>query len=554
MIEASSKHNGRPSWAVLAAALVFYAVVVSLGAAAGRDHINPDGIAYIRSAVLLAEGRWLDSVTGYWSPLLPWSIAPFIYFGCDGLHASRFVLASWGGVLVVAAWAFLYRCTAIASPWAAVVIVLIATAAAQWSTASITPDVLLGAVLLWYFFFTAGPEVLSSRRTQILAGAVGGMAYLAKSYAFPFFIAHYPLTLLLHFVLGRPQTRAWAVLQAWATGLIAFAIFAGPWVGVLSSKYGRFTFSTVAASAHNLVGPPGLPSRNEALYRAQRVPAGRITVWETPEILAVEAWSPFASWNLLKHQLTVIKRNCDGVFSTIAGFDRLAILPGLLFLMLSIRLAATWRGNGGTSGRYPATWLLMTIITFAGGFLPIYFEPRYLEPVLWPLCCMAAFDVLADAGRLLQHHMRASRVLLVMSVLCASSFAAHLTTIANTALNTLTATISRKEHPIRSPYRDCGNKLVLLKRDGPVAACNDGWATGLYVSYHASLPFIGVVHGQSPAAVEASLEQSDARIFVANSAWNLFKEFSTHTKWRNIFTVDGAAEGTISLFVAPGTD
>ena len=182
------EHPGKTRFAAAApfAALVCYAIIACLSGVARRDQINPDGIAYIRNALRLSEGRGLDSASGYWSPLLSWSLAPFMYFRCDGLYASRVVLGVWGAVLVIGVSVFVGRCTALTYPWNMVVLMLVALATAQWATSVITPDVLLGTALAWYFGLTAGHDILTSRRTQILAGTVGGLAYLAKSYAFPF--------------------------------------------------------------------------------------------------------------------------------------------------------------------------------------------------------------------------------------------------------------------------------------------------------------------------------------------------------------------------------
>jgi hypothetical protein len=543
--------------ATLATTLAFYAIVTCLGAVARRDEINPDGIAYIRNAIYLAEGRWRDSVSGYWSPLLSWGLAPLMYFGHDGLYALRAVLGVWGAVLVIGVWVFLGRCTAVAFPWNVVVLMLVVLAAADWATSMSTPDVLLGALLLWYFVFTATPDVLSSRRAQILAGAVGGLAYLAKAYAFPFFLAHYSLTVLLYFALRRQETRAGDALVAWATGLITFALIAGPWVGVLSSKYGRFTFSIVAAHAHNLVGPPEVEKRDDVLYRAQTVSPGRITVWETPENLSFKDWSPFASFALFKHQVKVMKRNCERVVRAIGDFDLFALVPGLLFLMLPIRLAACRRGTVEGAGPYPAAWSLMTIIVYAGGFLPIYFEARYIEPVLWPICCILVFGILSEFGHLLAHEeVRRSLTFEVplLSALCALSFAGYRTGIAHSAIDTVVRTGMRPASLYHSPYRECGSKLAALGCGGPVAACRGSWHAGLYVSYHASLPFLGEIRGSSPAAVEESLEQSGARVFLAHAKWPLLEDFVSHTKWRRVVTIDDGGEDAISIFVAPETE
>ncbi len=534
------------------AALVLYAILAGLAAVAQRDQINRDAIAYIRNAVYLSQGRLLDSVSGYWSPLLSWSLAPFMYFGCDGLYASRLVLGLWGAVLVGGAAVFVGRCTALAFPWNAIVLMLVSLAAAQWTTARITPDLLLGALAIWYFGLTAKSDLLLSRRAQLLAGALGGLAYLAKAYAFPFFLAHYSFSVCLHFVRRRPHLPISQAVKALAAGLTAFAVIAGPWIGVLSSKYGRFTFSTAAAFNHFVVGPSADADLATTSYRAPPVPPGRITLWETPDRLDCKDWSPFASSASLMHQVRQINLNLVAIARAIADFDLLGVVPGFLLLMLAIRLAARQRG---AACPYPAEWSLMTVFVYAGGFLPIAFEARYLDAVLWPLCCVAVFGVLSDARCLLQAGEPARRgVILVplLSALCAFSYAYRFADTVQTAAGAVGTVLHPASLP-RSPYRDCGQKLAASASARPVAACEGCWDEGLYVSFHAGLPFLGEVRAISPAAVEKSLAESKARVFVASSTWGMLADFMRQTKWE-LFSKSTAGEETLFVFVAPGNE
>ena len=532
------------------AALVFYAILAGLTGVAQRDKINADAIAYIRNAVYLSQGRFLDSVSGYWSPLLSWSLAPFMYFGCDGLHAARVVLGLWGAILVIGAAVFVGRCTALASPWNTVVLLLVSLATVQWTTTKISPDVLLGALAMWYFTLTAKSDILSSRRAQVLAGTVGGLAYLAKSYAFPFFVAHYLFSVCLHFALGRPDAPLSHAVKALAAGFTAFAVVAGPWIGVLSSKYGRLTFSTAVAFNHLVVGPSQAMKQFDGFKRAQPVPPGRITVWETPDALHYKDWSPFASSAYLAHQVTHVRRNCLQIARAIADFDLLGIVPGFLFLMLAIRLVAR---QGGIASPYPAEWSLMTVLVYAGGFLPIYFDPRYIEAVLWPICCISVFAVLLDIRRLLpagEHARRVASLTSLLSVFCALSFAYQFMGTVKAAAGAV-RTALRPASMLRSPYRDCGDMLVTSGCAGPVVACEGSWNEGLYVSYHASLPFLGEIRAPSPAAVEKSLEETRGEAFVAMSTWGLLEDFKRQTKWELVSRGSTAGEHTLLLFVAP---
>ena len=61
--------------------MLIYAAIVSWKAYEMRDQINTDGVAYIRHAQYLSEGRFAQSVSGYWSPLLSWCMCLFSTLG-----------------------------------------------------------------------------------------------------------------------------------------------------------------------------------------------------------------------------------------------------------------------------------------------------------------------------------------------------------------------------------------------------------------------------------------------------------------------------------------
>src|SRR4051812_44060233 len=83
---------------VLAAPLLMYSVLAGSVLPRQLDRMNPDAVAYVRRALYLSQGDFKSSVSGYWSPMISWSIAPLLKMGVDGLHAARFVLFGWGMV------------------------------------------------------------------------------------------------------------------------------------------------------------------------------------------------------------------------------------------------------------------------------------------------------------------------------------------------------------------------------------------------------------------------------------------------------------------------
>jgi hypothetical protein len=524
--------------------LLLYAPLVFLAAAGQRDQINDDGIAYLRSALYLAQGRWSDSVSTHWSPLLSWSIAPLLWLGLDSLVAARVVLAVWGAVLICGALVFIRRATSLRFPWDMLLLTLLVPVTIRWATQWITPDLVLGAVLIWYFSLTVQPSILSGRRQQLLAGMVAGLAYLAKAYAFPFFLAHYTATLVLHWLLGDFRTKASHVARAGLVGWLGLCAVGGPWIAVLSLKSGHFTISTAGTFNHYGTGPLDCVDPGVA-WRPHAVSPGRVAAWETPETLISADWSPFASRALLVHEVKHIHRNLGEILAVLGDFDMLAIVPGILFLAPVLALYRQGRGGGASC---PIVWPVMTVAIYAGGFLPLFFQARYLEAALWPLCCTLTLGVLVDAGRSAAAFPRlrplAPLALAMLCLVAAFSFAAH------PALDV--AQSIRRPHATGAQCRELGERLRARGCRGPVAACDAAAHQGLYAAYHASVPFLGVVESPTTAGVEDSLERHGAKFFVVNSKWGLCDNFLRETDWHMVFR-STAADGSVFVFRAPET-
>src|SRR3954453_1698123 len=112
--------------------MLLYVPMVAVVCYAYRDRLNIDLTAYLRLAIYLSRGDFRSSVSGYWSPLLSWCVAPFVAGGFDALRASKVVHAAWGATYLIAVWCFLGRLPRIAPLWrlAATSIVALATASA----------------------------------------------------------------------------------------------------------------------------------------------------------------------------------------------------------------------------------------------------------------------------------------------------------------------------------------------------------------------------------------------------------------------------------------
>ncbi len=334
--------------------LLFYAL---LGGAIGyfdRERFNSDGVCYLHRAMLLAKGDWFNSVSGYWSPGLSWSVVPLLWMHVDPLHAIHLALFLWGAAYVATSLLLIRQFLPDHPWWVASVGAALSLIAVRYSTPIITPDIPLAAMLMFYFYLLP--------RRPIRAAAVGGLAFFVKAYALPFFLIHFLTTAIIRRIGWR------SVLL----GYFVFALLAGPWIGLLSWKYGKFTFST--ASTRNRFMQDVSP---DDVYRldpdVSHVPPDPF--YNNMEVTDADpwpAWSPLDSRAHFEHQLYVAGEHVGRLVADILRLDGIGLSLIACVLVLF-------------SGKRDLQWLLLSVAIYSGGFLLVVYETRYLAPILAPV-------------------------------------------------------------------------------------------------------------------------------------------------------------------------
>jgi hypothetical protein len=379
--------------------LLLFAVLIAVAGWRYRDWVNADGTFYIRRAMYIRWGMWPASVSAYWSPGLSWCIAALVTPFTDpvtGLHDARWVLALFG-LLYVAASAVLLRrllgrSRIALAAWGAATIAFCAVPLAAYK---ITPDLLLGFGLLAYLSIVLRDDFLRRPRRPILAGVATGAAFLCKAYALPFFLAHFTVTLIWHAWNAHHPARANGSPDSAVDGSGArvgkrviisailcvgvFALFAVPWIAVVSAKYHRLVISTVMAPNHAAVGPPEVLHRIPDAYAIPKAPF--FSQSENPDTGPIPDWSPFESRAYFMHQIRVIIQHTRrlAMDQISIDFSGLTILAWLVSIALGA--AALWQRRA-----IPAcTWLAVTIAIYCSGFLIVAYETRYTQPILLPL-------------------------------------------------------------------------------------------------------------------------------------------------------------------------
>jgi hypothetical protein len=526
-----------------------------------KEHLLADVNCYVRRAMYLCRGDIYHAISGYWSPLMSWCIAPLIYFGVDGVYAAHIVVAVAGGVLVAAFGLFLYNFTTFHWAWKLLAMVIVAMGTALATTVMMA-DMLLAACLLGYFAVMVSPGLMRCRGMQLLAGVLGGVAYLAKAYAFPFVLIHLPMTLVIRGwgegkgqkVVGTAETAAEAAPtgaptalkragMAWLVTMAGFALVAGPWVGVLSWRYGHVTFSTVGARAHAVVGPAGM-TRAWAHFGVQEDPY--ITAAEIPETVPYDFWSPLESRALFEHQMRVIRNNAMEMGRTLMGLDRwrLAAVAMLLAPLAGLGLLE------GPGQRWKGLWLLGTMALFCSGFLPLYFSPRYIWMLLLPLgvvlCWRMALELrLPRRWGGLRGWVRAALVLCL-----AGSFFGELTRLLK----------QRMDDPVSGMYRQLAGDLKRLGLRGPIASPDLRRAN--WVALHAGEKSIGFPPDPDLDVIERRLSECHTGILLLwkrapREEWQASADRAAalvaRGNWKCVYTRSGAEVYIPAWMEAPAT-
>ncbi len=406
---------------VLGGSLVAYLAIATAISISQIGYVNADFVGYSTVAhCLLQDPR--TSVTGYWSPLYSWCIAPLIYLGMDDLIAGRMVLVAGGAIYLLAVFGVVCRSHGADERRNRMVSVAVMTAAvlqaATWATTMLDPDLLADGLLFCYFYAVLDPLLPQRPFRALLGGAVAGLAFFGKAYMLPFISVHLAVTILMRWWMSRRSGQGLAIgRRGWGTTWIAFlvgqAAIAGPWIAVLTSHYGKFTSSTAGAANHANMGPTAFG--NDPLWNPGLAADFIADPHFGPD------WTPWQDREHFLQQLKVIGynlKNCigyvvpwvvfGGIFAAIRRANRRR--PGSSQAQASpfaprknatfaerkatIRQLSLWRSQvekAVSSEEFPGVWwCVMTVALYCGGYSLINLESRYIVPAITPILCLGA--------------------------------------------------------------------------------------------------------------------------------------------------------------------
>jgi len=470
-------------------ALAYLAAGIWIVASSGYS-LDPDGVGYIQAGKHWASGTFHLAINGVWSPLLSWLIVPLLWCHVEPTLAIG-VIKLLSGLLFAAG------CVAL---WAALCggagrLVIFSAAlllALGMLPGGLMPDMLLACILTWYFVASTWLLRKGTLSAGLACGLLGGFAYLAKGYAFPFVGVHLGLTLLARIWLVRKAESEGnkRILRPFAAAAAGFLAVCLPWIAVLSRHEGTPTFSrsgyvTICCNSpvwnQQFSGPWGLVRPKD----------GRLTTWENPLEAPLE-------WPKNPRMINLaggLKLNLKKVLLSMKSID----VAGLLWCgwMVSIIFLFPLRESLARRNGILQTWACLTPGAYVAGFVLLFVDSRYLWPLYGMLLvlCVSSLGVRAvgTASRrirlgfalLLFCGILVNVVNVVATVLPWPSWVGEARWVPSTVHSPQSTTLQRPYHGLM--------------------ASND-WARGMFAAYWTDSVYIGGIQGATADDVVRELE------------------------------------------------
>ena len=473
----------------LALVLAIYLVTGLFLVGQYRYQINPDGISYISVAQKYLNGDFGNAINGYWGPMFSWLLAPLLAVGTEPLLAAKILNLLVGVAAIIA----LQRVSCRFEMSESIRTVILFSAmpvVLSFAFSDITPDLLVMCLLLFYLGIIFKRDYAESAKQGALCGLLGGLGYLAKSYAFPFFISHFFVMNVLWYIRSETKQARKSILRNFLAGAVVFAVISGIWIGLISNKYGQFTFGTSGRTTYGAAtsgGRQGLGILWQGFLEPSNPTA--ISVWEDPSYLETPPHEPLGTLASVKNQIKLTAGHIVTTAGIFMDFSILSIAIGVAYLLFWVR-----RFNKAMIRLMPAEVLYPTvaIIIYAGGYSLVWVQARYL----WIVCILLMLMGGYVLSRLFENKFFTKTRRVVLLIIFFLSFAVPASQVLGDYSNRGKGLYGLSE-ALKSPIEQ-GRKI----------ASNTNWPATFFLSYHLGCKYYGIPKGNiTRAELNSELEK-----------------------------------------------
>ena len=444
-----------------------------------RHNMQPDGTSYISLAQKYFNGDFNNAVNGHWSPMISWFIALFMLLGLEPMISYGIVSTLIGLVALIGIDKLMTEIE-ISRYTRWLYLAALAPVIAWYSQSDVGADMLCACVLLHYLHALLRNEYQIEKCAGISCGALGALSYLAKSYNFYFFLLHFAYMNISYWTRAIEPSRRKTVIFNFSSGIFAFLLISGIWIGLISTKYHTLTVSTAGTYNFSHIRP-GHPTDSHPVLTDGLIPppnSSAISAWEDPYYLKLIHWNPLQSTEDFRYYVKqILPRNID---KYLRGLAANYILDVTIIAFAAIGVIGALRKRINRKIHY----LLITLLIYPLGYFALYYDgQRYvlIIPILLYILNAYLLDIIFSRIG----HIRSGRILL-SALLCASLLALTLMRIKRDYGLYL--------HEANDIYRLSATlKNQYNVRDAAMASQGGNWYQSLYLAYFLNARYFGKV-------------------------------------------------------------
>jgi hypothetical protein len=371
----SESHRLNSSLPILIVVLTVYSLLIITFH--HYERLTGDATIYLSIAEKYIRGDFSNAINGYWGPLLSWLLIPFLALGSTHVFAINALNLIFGVLTITGVWRLSYRFEINENIRKVILVPMVPILV---FVSLIQPmDFLLLCVLVYYLNIVFGKDYPEKISHGAFSGVLGALAYFSKPFGFPFFISHFLLMNACQYFRVPSKAQKRNVLRNALTGFVLFALLSGVWIGLISNKYNRLTFSNMGRGVIASLGPgskhntieKGSPIFTEGFYEPPNDTA--TVIYEDPSQAKNKVWNPLESRSSLKHYVKNITENIFEGTRIYESFSRLSIAVIIAYIVLFFN-----QPPGTLFNRMDILYPLLTLMLYTGGYMPFHFEIRYL--------------------------------------------------------------------------------------------------------------------------------------------------------------------------------
>lgn len=357
----------------------YFPLVLAIYIAAGivfllfyRYQVNTDGFAYISIAEKYSLLDFKNAVNGFWSPLYSWLLATLLAIGIESLLATKILGLILGAILFFGLKRF-SRWFNLSEQVKKVTFFTLIPIIIYFAVSVTTPDLLVVIFLIYYLSFIFSPEYPRKKSMALMCGVLGGAAYLAKTYAFLFFVIHFSFLNIFFYLRSRSSEEKKNIVINFFVGFMAFLIISGAWIAAISLKYEELVIGTTGEYNLAAYGPGAKGDPLDYLGFLEPSDEHALSIWDDPGLIPLQSSADFLSLNNINHLLeTSLKNNIKTFGPLYAKFSPVSLLVFCLYLTALFYQA---RKKIFSERIF---YLIITILIFQTVYTFIHIEERYI--------------------------------------------------------------------------------------------------------------------------------------------------------------------------------